>query len=348
MTARQRAIMALLWAALAGTIVIAMYAGAVRVPLRALFSALLEAAGLSPGGHSDVQRTVLLVVRLPRVAVALLAGAALATGGTAMQALFRNPLADPSIIGISSGAAMMAALSIVLVARVAGLPGAWAATWAVPLGAFLGAVGATLLVFGIAKDGRRTSVAAMLLAGVAIAALAGSVTGLLSFMADDSQLRSIVFWMLGGLGGADRAALWVLLVAVPVPLFILARMHKPLNALALGEQQARHIGVDAERMKRVVVVCTALMVGASVALCGVIGFVGLVVPHMLRLAGGADNRFLLPASALGGAVLLCLADTLARTVAAPAEVPIGTITALCGAPVFLYLLIRNKRTLQFT
>ncbi len=347
MSTRQRIILFVLAALLVLAVLVAMKAGAVHIPPGAFFSSIAGTFGLSVGIHSEVQQAVLTVVRLPRVLVSLLAGAALASGGTAMQALFRNPLADPSIIGISSGAALLAAVAIVFTHWAGALFGGWASTMALPLAAFIGAVGTTFLVFGIAREGRRTNVAAMLLAGVAIAALTGALTGLLTFTANDAQLRSIVFWMLGSLGGADITAVWILLVAVPIPLFILLRMHKPLNALALGEDQARHIGVDAERMKKVVVLCTALMVGATVALCGVIGFVGLVVPHILRLAGGADNRFLLPASALGGAVLLCGADTLARTVAAPAEVPIGVITALCGAPVFLYLLVRGKRNLRF-
>lgn len=347
MSTRQRIILLVLGGLLVLAVLVAVQAGAVHIPPGAFLSSIAASFGLTVGEHTDMQKAVLLVVRLPRVLVSLLAGAALATGGTAMQALFRNPLADPSIIGISSGAALMAAVAIVMTHWANAVFGGWASALALPFAAFIGAVGTTFLVFGIAKEGRRTNVAAMLLAGVAIAALTGALTGLLTFTANDAQLRSIIFWMLGSLGGADLNALWILLVAVPIPLFLLLRMHKPLNALALGEDQARHIGVDAERMKRIVVLATALMVGATVALCGVIGFVGLVVPHMLRLAGGADNRFLLPASALGGAVLLCLADTLARTVAAPAEIPIGVITALCGAPVFLYLLVRNKRNLQF-
>ena len=347
MSVRQRIIIAVLWTLLIIAVLVAVQAGAVHIPPGAFFSSIAGSIGFSVGEHSAMQQAVLLVVRLPRVLVALLAGAALAAGGTAMQALFRNPLADPSIIGISSGAALMAAVAIVMTGWASAVLGSWASSLAIPLAAFAGAVGTTFLVFGIAREGRRTNVAAMLLAGVAIAALTGALTGLLTFTANDAQLRSIVFWMLGSLGGADLNAVWVLLVAVPIPLIILLRMHKPLNALALGEDQARHIGVNAEAMKRRVVLFTALMVGATVALCGVIGFVGLVVPHMLRLAGGADNRFLLPASALGGAVLLCFADTIARTVAAPAEVPIGVITALCGAPVFLYLLMRGKSSLQF-
>lgn len=348
MSNRQRIIFFSLGTLLVLAVLIAVQAGAVHIAPRVFFSSIAASLGLPASAHTGMQQAVVMVVRLPRVLVSLLAGAALATGGTAMQALFRNPLADPSIIGISSGAALMAAIAIVMTHWAGAVFGAWASTLALPVAAFIGAVGTTFLVFGIAREGRRTNVAAMLLAGVAIAALTGALTGLLTFTANDAQLRSIVFWMLGSLGGADLNAVWILLVAVPVPLIILLRMHKPLNAMALGEDQARHIGVDAEAMKRRVVLCTALMVGATVALCGVIGFVGLVVPHMLRLAGGADNRFLLPASALGGAVLLCLTDTLARTVAAPAEVPIGVITALCGAPVFLYLLVRRKRSLQFT
>lgn len=347
MSVKQRIIIAVLWTLLILAVLVAVQAGAVHIAPGAFLSSIAAGLGFSWGEHTDMQQAVLTVVRMPRIMVALLAGASLAAGGTAMQSLFRNPLADPSIIGISSGAALMAAVAIVMTHWANVVFGGWASTLALPLAAFAGAVGTTFLVFGIAREGRRTNVAAMLLAGVAIAALTGALTGLLTFTANDAQLRSIVFWMLGSLGGADLNAVWVLLIAVPIPLIILLRMHKPLNALALGEDQARHIGVNAEAMKRRVVLCTALMVGATVALCGVIGFVGLVVPHMLRLAGGADNRFLLPASALGGAVLLVLADTIARTVAAPAEVPIGVITALCGAPVFLYLLIRGKRNLQF-
>lgn len=341
MSRAQRLILVLSVAVLSALVLVAMGAGAVRVPPGAFLSVLTGGAG-----HDPQQEAVVLVIRLPRVLLSLLAGAALAVGGAAMQAVFRNPLADPSIIGVSSGAGMMAAFAIVLTASLSALLGAWAAMLSVPLFAFGGALLATGGVFAIARTGSRTNVAAMLLAGIAVTALTSAFTGLLTYSASDTQLRSLIFWMLGSLGGADRAGLLVLLVAVPLPLVYILRQHRALNALALGEGQARHLGMRPDRVKRGVVIATAVMTGATVALCGVIGFVGLVVPHVFRLAGGADNRYLLPASAIGGAALLCAADTLARTLMAPAELPIGVITALCGAPVFLYLLLRQKRTLH--
>ncbi|MEZ4806761.1 MAG: iron chelate uptake ABC transporter family permease subunit [Flavobacteriales bacterium] len=340
MNGRQRAVLIGLGVSCAISGICAFSIGAVTIPPSA-WSSLL---GLG-GTHTAQQEAVLFIVRFPRVILALLAGAALAVGGAAMQALFRNPLADPSIIGISSGAGLSAALAITATTPLVTLVGAWAGPVALPVLAFTGALLSASLVFGIARDGRRANVGAMLLAGIGITAIAGALTGLLTYTASNDQLRSITFWLLGSLGGADRNAVIIMCVAVPVPLWMILRSHRQLNALALGEQQARYLGVDAERIKRRVVLATSVMVGATVALCGVIGFIGLVVPHVLRMIGGVDNRFLLPASMLGGALLLCLADTLARTMVAPAEIPIGVITALCGAPVFLALLVRRKRSL---
>jgi iron complex transport system permease protein len=340
MTARQHLILLITALLLVVAAVAAAAIGALYVPLSAWWSMITGGEA-----HSMGQQAVLWVVRLPRVLLALLAGAGLATGGAAMQALFRNPLADPSIIGISSGAGLLAAFAIVAAAPLGALLGAWAGMVTLPVLAFVGALTSAVLVFGIARDGVRTSVGAMLLAGIGITAITGALTGLLTYTASNDQLRSITFWMLGSLGGADRTAITIMLMAVPVPLFLVMRSHRALNALVLGEEQARYLGIDPERVKRRMIVCTAFMVGATVALCGVIGFLGLVVPHVLRMLGGADNRFLLPASALAGALLLVLADTIARTLAAPAEIPIGVITALCGAPVFLFLLVRRKRSL---
>lgn len=340
MTTPQRIVLLSLVLLLVMAVVSSAAIGALPVPIPAWWSMITGGEA-----HSNGQQAVLLVVRLPRVFLALLAGAALATGGAAMQALFRNPLADPSIIGISSGAGLLAALAIVAAAPIGAAMGAWAGVTVLPLLAFVGALISALLVFGIARDGSRASVAAMLLAGIGISAIASAFTGLVTYTASNDQLRSITFWMLGSLGGADRVAVLVLLVAVPLPLWIVLRSHRAFNAFALGEEQVRFLGMDPERVKRRAIVCTAIMVGATVALCGVIGFLGLVVPHVLRMIGGSDNRYLLPASALGGALLLVIADTLARTVAAPAEIPIGVITALCGAPVFLALLVQRKRTL---
>ncbi|HEY0978328.1 MAG TPA: iron ABC transporter permease [Flavobacteriales bacterium] len=341
MNARQRLILLLLAGALVLAVVVSAGTGALPIGP----GELLAMTGIGDAPFTDRQVAVLTVVRLPRVLLAVLAGAALAVGGAAMQALFRNPLADPSIIGISSGAGLSAAVAITASAPLGAWLGQQAGIVVLPSMAFLGAFVTAMLVFGISRDGGRTSVPAMLLAGIGITAITGALTGLLTFTASESQLRSITFWMLGSLGGADRTALIILLVAVPLPLWVVLRSHRQLNTMALGEAQARYLGVDPEKVKRQVVLATSIMVGATVALCGVIGFIGLVVPHVLRMMGGADNRYLLLGSLLGGALLLSLADTLARTLAAPAEIPIGVITALCGAPVFLALLMQRKHSL---
>jgi iron complex transport system permease protein len=259
-----------------------------------------------------------------------------------MQGLFRNPLADPSLIGVSSGAALAAVVTIVLGPV---LMGGWAdalGPFLLPAAAFAGGVGATVLVYRLGTRNGQTSVATMLLAGIAINALAGAGTGLMTFIADDDQLRDLTFWTLGSLGGATWTQLAVVgpcllggMVAAP----LLAR---PLNALLLGEGEAFHLGIDTERTKKQVVTLAALVVGAAVAVSGVIGFIGLVVPHLLRLAVGPDHRVLIPGSALLGGALLLGADVLARTIVAPAELPIGIVTALVGAPFFLWLLLRDR------
>lgn len=296
--------------------------------------------------ETDRQKTAILwVIRLPRVITSLLVGASLALCGTALQGLFRNPLADPSIIGISAGAAFSAALVIVAASSFVSLASGWLAGSLLSLATFTGAVVSTFLIFALARQKHRTNVATMLLGGIALNALASACTGLLIFIADDAQLRSITFWTLGSLGGASWTTTGLIALAVLLSVVFLFRLSKVFNALTLGEQEARCIGMPIEKLKIQVVVLTALAIGTAVAFCGMIGFVGLVVPHLLRLTGGGNYRFLLPASVLGGALLLCWADTLARTLVAPAEIPIGVITALLGAPVFLIILYRQKTVL---
>lgn len=291
------------------------------------------------------QSSVLLAIRLPRTLLGLLIGAGLATAGVLMQGLFRNPLADPGLIGISSGAALAAVTVIVLGATwLNGLAQALG-IFTLPVAAFGGGLLATFLIYRLSNWGGRTSVATLLLAGIALNALAGAGTGLLTFLATDEQLRSITFWSLGSLGGATWRS-----VAAAAPLLLLAlllapRLAQPLNLLLLGEAEARHLGVQLERTKRLVVALVALSVGAAVAVAGIIGFIGLVVPHLLRLAIGPDHRTLLPGAALLGAALLLGADLLARTIVVPAELPIGIVTALLGAPFFLWLLLRDRARL---
>lgn len=280
-------------------------------------------------------RTAMLQLRLPRVLLAALTGGALGVCGAAIQGLFRNPLAEPGLIGVSAGAALGAVLVLVVLPNV--FPGLL-----VPLAACLGAGATVWLVLRIARRAGRTHVVTALLAGVAINAIAGASIGVLTYIADDAALRSLTFWLFGSLGRADWPIILAITPALLLPMLLLPRYAQALNAWLLGEDAARHLGVPIERVKRHVPVLVTLGVGAAVAATGVIGFVGLVVPHLVRTLTGPDHRRVLPASALAGALLLVLADAAARGMATPAEVPVGLITALLGGPFFLWLLIRRR------
>ena len=303
---------------------------------------LASSLGMDAGAVDARQAAVLQAIRLPRVALAVLAGAGLGVAGALMQGLFRNPLADPTLIGVASGGALAAAFVIVLGAT--WLPGAvrLLGPWTLPLAAFAGALAVTAAVYRIGAADGQLSLPLVLLAGIALNALAMAGVGLLSYLANDEQLRNITFWSFGSLGGAT----WLLLTAVgPLVLAALAVgvvLARPLNALALGEAQAGHFGVDVRHVKRLAIVVTALAVGALVAATGVIGFIGLVAPHVVRLACGPDHRYVVPGAALAGALLVVLADALARTIVAPAELPIGIVTAALGAPFFLALLLGRR------
>lgn len=309
--------------------------GAVALSPAAVWSALWQLPATPP-------EAVLIVheIRLPRLLLGLLVGAVLALCGVAMQGLFRNPLADPGLVGVSSGAALGAALAIVLLASAGSVPSQWS-PYVLVLSAFAGGLLVTLAVYRLARRGGEVRLATMLLAGIALNALAGALIGLLTYLADDATLRSLTFWNLGSLNGASYARLWPLLVVTVLVACWLPRRASALNALLLGDSEARHLGVPVARLKRELIACTALGVGAAVAAAGLIGFIGLVVPHLMRLLLGPDHRLLLPASALAGATLLLLADVAARLVLLPAELPIGIVTALIGAPFFLYLLRRG-------
>jgi len=285
-------------------------------------------------------------IRLPRVIMGVLIGAALAVSGAVMQGLFRNPLADPGLVGVSAGSSLGAVSVIVLGATLLAPLTALLGTFTLPLAAFIGGLATTLILYRISTRQGRTSVATMLLAGIALAALAMALTGVLIFMADDRQLRDLTFWGLGSLAGAT----WQKIGAIG-PIIVLALAATPflargLNALALGEATANHLGVPVQRLKYIAIVSVAAAVGASVAVSGGIGFVGIVVPHLLRLSIGPDNRYLLPASALLGASMLLLADAVSRTIVAPAELPIGIVTAVVGAPFFLWILLRRRGILD--
>ncbi len=316
--------------------------GPVSLPLMDTLRAGLRLLGLPVNGDGLEQAELILgQIRLPRTLLGLAVGAVLALAGVAMQGLFRNPLADPGLVGVSSGAALGAAVAIVGSAWVGGVPEA-IAPYLLSLCAFLGGLGVTALVYRLGRRDGQTSVSTMLLAGIALTALASSAVGLFTYLADDATLRTLTFWNLGSLNGASYQRLWPLvLVATAVALW-LPRRAEALNALLLGESEARHLGIEVESLKRELVFCTALGVGAAVAAAGLIGFVGLVVPHLVRLLSGPDHRVLLPASLLAGASLLLFADLIARLALAPAELPIGIVTAFIGAPFFLYLLLRGR------
>jgi iron complex transport system permease protein len=316
---------------------LALAVGAVRlsprVPLR-----ILE-AWMSGEAARGTPEQVLLAIRLPRALLGVVTGAGLGVAGAAMQGLFRNPLADPGLVGVTAGAAAAAAAMIVLVGD------SWQATLLAPFvlvlpsaAAFAGALLTTSLIWKLARRSGATRVNDLLLAGVAVNAVAFALVGLLTHVADDAQLRELSSWNLGSLNGASWSAVVAVAAFVLPCLFGLSRTARDLNALALGDEEARLLGVDTEQLKGRIVVFVALGTGASVAFTGTIGFVGLAVPHLVRLVLGPDHRALLPASALGGAVVLTAADTLSRVCVAPAELPVGILTALLGAPFFLYLL----------
>lgn len=306
-------------------------------PLALNLGDLISAGGLGARPLPDYAGAVLMEIRLPRIASALLIGAALAVSGAAMQGLFRNPLADPGLIGVSAGAALAATLWLAFKTTL--LPGLSAA-WVLPLAAFGGGALAALLALRLGQREGQTSVASLLLAGLSINAIALAGIGLLQQLTDDATLRDITRWMLGSLGKSGWTEIAAATPLLLLPVILLPREGRALDALLLGEAEAGHLGVDVEALKRRVLLLAVLAVGASVALAGMIGFVGLLAPHLVRLLIGPGHRLLLPASALLGALLLLLADTLARTVAAPIELPVGALTALLGGPFFLWLLAR--------
>ena len=322
---------------LAGSVLVNAGAGAVDIGPLQVAGILLDHAGIQTGIQVTPQQdAVLWSIRLPRIVLAGLVGAGLALAGAVLQGVFRNPLADPSLIGVSSGAALGAVAAIVVGFNALGLA-------ALPVAAFLGGMLAMLAVYRFARSGGRTEVVTLILAGIAMNAIAGAGTGLFIFVANDQQLRNIVFWTLGSLGGATWRSVMAVLPPIAIGVLLLPRWGRALNLLVLGEREARHLGVETERVRFVLVGLAALMTGAAVAVTGIISFVGLVVPHIIRLVAGPDHRLLLPASALAGASLLLLADLLARTVALPREVPLGVVTALAGGPFFLWLLHTTRR-----
>lgn len=332
---------ALVFPALGALLVVALFLnvgmGAVEIPPVRVLGILLQHAGIDTGiTFTSQQEAVLWNIRIPRVVLGLSAGAALAISGCALQGVFRNPLADPGIIGVSSGAALGAIGMIMLGIAPLG-------PYSLPVAAFGGGLVLTMAVYGMSRRDGHTEVVTLILTGVAFNAIAGGVIGFLTFYANDAQLRNIVFWSLGSVGGASWETARAAFLISTFGVLLLSRFGKSLNLLALGEREAFHLGVDPERTRLAVIALSALLTGAAVAFAGIVGFVGLVVPHMLRLMIGSDHRRLLIASALLGASLLLLSDLVSRTIVIPRELPLGVITAVAGGPYFVWLIHRTRR-----
>ena len=334
----------LLLAASLGAILMSITTGASDASVSDVLSALFSDKAAETA-LSMRDRIIVFDIRLPRALLGFIIGASLAVSGAVMQGLFRNPLADPGLIGVSSGASLGAVTVIVLGASVIAPVVSLFGAYALPLAAFAGGLAATLVLYRVATTQGQTSVATMLLAGIALGALAMALTGIMIYMADDRQLRDLTFWGMGSLAGASWAKLATAGPIMLASLLVVPFLARGLNAMALGEAAAFHMGVPVQRLKNTAIVAVAAATGAAVAVSGGIGFVGIVVPHLLRLAIGPDHRALLPASALLGGTLLIFADMLARTLVAPAELPIGIITAAVGGPFFLWILMRNRARL---
>jgi iron complex transport system permease protein len=325
--------------ALLVTAVLAAGTGQLHVPPAEVLGSLLHRVGLDLGpmpAHPQGENA-LWVVRFPRVSLAILVGAALGCAGAALQGVFGNPLAEPGVIGVSAGAAVGASAAIVLGAAALG-------GWAIAAAAFVGGLATTALVYSLSRADGRTEVVTLVLTGVALNAFAGGLLAFFTYVADEASRDQIVFWQLGSLNGATWMAVGTVLPLTVAGIGVLRALAGRLDLLALGERPARHLGVDVERLRRIVIVVVALLVASGVAFTGIIAFIGLIVPHLIRMIAGPGHRLLIPASALAGALILLLADLFARTAVENADLPLGMLTSLVGGPVFFWLLRRTRRT----
>ena len=338
-----RVVAPLAWAVMSAGLISLILAnlalGAFDVDVLRIIGVLVGKLGIDLGiDYSATEEAVVWVIRVPRMIMAALVGAGLGISGAALQGLFRNPLADPGLIGVSSGAAFAVALSIVLGMTAWGL-------FVQPLAAFAGGLALTFMIYAFARRGGRAQMATMLLAGIAVNALLGAAISFILSFSSDAELRDIVFWMLGSLAGSLWEYAYSAGPLILVAVVVLIRQAGALNLLTLGDAEARHLGVRVQRTQLLIVTAAALATGAGVAVAGVVGFIGLIAPHIVRLAVGPDHRRLMPASAVAGAILVLGADLGARTIADPAELPLGVLTAIIGTPVFLFLIDRSRRSL---
>ncbi|MCZ2460811.1 MAG: iron ABC transporter permease [Chitinophagales bacterium] len=329
------------------SLIISARVGAVNISYSDIMTFLGHKLGITQDNNPDsIQQALFFQIRLPRVILCAFVGAALSVSGALMQALFRNPIVEPGLVGTSAGAAFGAAFVFVFGSSLAGPFADFIGPFLLPSFAFIGGLVATLLVYRLSSVFGKTNVNTMLLAGIAINALAIGGTGFFSYIAKDPQARSITFWNLGTISGADWPAVELVGASTIIGILVCIRYSKQLNALLLGETEAGYLGINAEKLKMKVILINTFIVAMATSIVGVIGFLGLIVPHLLRMMKSSDNRFLIIASALLGAILLNFADMVSRILVAPSEFPIGIITAFVGAPVFLFILINNSRKQQ--
>jgi iron complex transport system permease protein len=326
-------------------IVLSAGTGAVYLSFREI-SALIAHKAFGSGIVNPVHEGLFFQIRLPRTILCLFVGAALSVSGALMQSLFRNPIVEPGLVGTSAGSALGAALFIVLGSNSFFSHLSFMGELLMPVCAFLGGLVATVIVYYFSASLNRVNISVMILAGIAVNAIANGATGFLAYIARDPQARSITFWNLGSFAGANWAAVAFAGASTIVGFFLSLRFAKSLNALQLGDTEAGYLGVNTERLKISIILINTLLVSIATSLVGIIAFVGLIIPHLLRLMKGSDNRYLIIGSALLGAIVLCITDMVCRVVIAPAEMPIGIITAFIGAPVFLWLLNRMKNNGQ--
>jgi iron complex transport system permease protein len=326
---------------LASAVLLSLSVGPTGITLASLPRVI--AAWLSNQSDADIAREqlVLIDIRLPRALLALFVGASLAIAGAMLQGLFRNPLADPGLIGVSSGAALAAVATIALGNGMAAPILQPLGVYALPVTAFFGGAATTLALVAFAGRHGHLMIGTLLLTGVAIAAFTGALMGLIAYTSNDRELRDLTLWSMGSLGGANWTKVVAVLPFAALTLLVTPRLVRALNGFLLGEAEAFHLGIDVEKAKRTIVLATAASVGAAVAVSGIIGFVGIVTPHVVRILAGPDHRVVLPGSALLGAAMVLIADVAARMIIRPAEVPIGIVMAAIGAPVFLHLVTKR-------
>ena len=329
-------------------VVVSITFGPVDITLSQMKDILLHKIGFySNDTFSKIHETVLLNIRLPRVIMAILVGLGLGTAGAILQGLFRNPLVDPGFIGVSSGGAIGAMVAIMFSQYIYYYIPQILMQFILPILAMAGSFITTMLVYKMSKVYNKTNIMAMLLSGIAINALSGSIIGLFISISSDAELRSFTFWTLGGLDMSDWNIVGITSLFIILPFLIIYKLQYQMDIFMLGDAEAEHLGLNVESLKKKVILISSIIVGVSVSFCGMIGFIGLVTPHLVRLILGPNHKYLIPGSAILGAILLTTSDLIAKTIISPAQLPIGVVTSAIGAPFFVWLILNQKRRFNY-